>query len=348
MPSYEINLPHKKMIQMRRVLFVVPPQVHMLDLSGPLQVLGSVTELGVAALRLRIIGPQPQPVSFQGIRLADVEPLPMRLDLGDVVIVIGCKLAGGARPSPQQQPVVDWLRRVVAPMRGIITVASVCTGALLLAEAGLLDGRDCTTHHEYLAMLQHRHPQARVLSRRILVDDGDLLTSAGVSAGIDLALHLVARHFGPAVAIRVARDNVVAFRCLNADPELDARLQFRDHDHAIVHAIQDSLSAHPESGEPYTVLATRFGLSYRHLARLFQQATGITLKQYQQRLRLAMAERLLRDSDWPVERVAERCGFASPQAFRAAWRQERSVSPRVWRSAAQALHSGDGIAGAFV
>jgi transcriptional regulator GlxA family with amidase domain len=337
-----------KMMQMRRVLFVVPPQVHMLDLSGPLQVLGSVTELGVAPLSLRVIGPQPQPVSFQGVRLTDVEPLPARLNLGDVVVVIGCKLARGARPSSQQQPVVDWLSCVAAPMRGQITVASVCTGALLLAEAGLLNGRDCTTHHDYLATLQRRHPLARVLARRVLVDDGDLVTSAGVSAGIDLALHLVARHFGPAAAIRVARDNVVAFRRLNADPELDARLQYRAHDYAVVHAIQDDLSAHPESREPYAALATRFGLSYRHLARLFQQATGVTLKHYQQQLRLAMAERLLRDSDWPIERITERCGFASPQAFRTAWRQERDVSPRAWRSAARALNSGDAIIGAFV
>ncbi|MFS8973425.1 GlxA family transcriptional regulator [Cupriavidus necator] len=319
---------------MRQVWMVVPPQVHILDLGGPMQILGTVTELGLAPLLLRTIGPQPQPTSFQGVRLTGVEPLPTRLDPGDVIIVIGCKLDKLAQPTPQQQPVVDWLRRVAAPMRERITLGSVCTGALLLGAAGLLDGRDCTTHHDYLATLQRRNPLARVLAKRVLVDDGDLLTSAGVSAGIDLALHLVARHFGPAAAIQVARDNVVAFRRLAADPALDAWLQYRDHDHAAIHAIQDHLSAHPESGEPYATLAARFGLSYRHLARLFQQATGITLKHYQQQLRLAMAERLLRDSDWPIERIAERCGFASPQAFRAAWRQQCSLSPRAWRSEA--------------
>lgn len=319
---------------MRQVLFVVPPQVQLLDLSGPLQVLGSVSELGIAPVSLRVIGPQAEPLSVHGVRLKDVQSLPSRLDTGDVVVVAGCKLGKHAQPEPQQEAVVEWLRSVAAPMQGRIILASVCTGALLLGASGLLDGRECTTHHDYLTTLQRRHPLARVLAKRVLVDDGDLLTSAGVSAGIDLALHLVARQFGPAAAVRVARDNVVAFRRLSADPALDPRLQYRDHDSVVIHEVQDYLSAHPESAEPYVALASRFSISYRHLARLFQQAAGISLKEYQQRLRLAMAERLLRDSDWPIERVAERCGFASAQAFRAAWRQLREVSPSVWRSAA--------------
>jgi len=320
---------------MQRIWIVVPPQVHMLDLGGPLQVFGAVAELGLGSLALRIAGPDRHVTSFQGLRLSDVEPLPASLAAGDVLVVIGCKLGEHARPLASQQRVVEWLRSVAAPMRGRVTVASVCTGAMLLAEAGMLDGRDCTTHHDYLDALRRRHPAARVLERRILVDDADLLTSAGVSAGIDLSLHLVARLFGTAAAIRVARDNVVAFRRLAEDPALDIRLQYRDHDHAVIHAIQDHLCTHPESVEPYAGLAARFGLSYRHLARLFQQATGVTLKHYQQRLRLAMAERLLRDSDRPIEHIAERCGFASPQAFRAAWRLQRTLSPRDWRAAAR-------------
>ncbi|SAK15308.1 AraC family transcriptional regulator [Burkholderia multivorans] len=318
---------------MRHVLFVVPPRVHMLDLSGPLQVLNSLVELNLASLSLRLVGPQAQPASFQGVQLMGIEPLPPRLNVGDIVIVVGCKLDKRAYPNPQQLQVVEWLRSTAAPMRAHITLASVCTGAILLAEAGLLDGHNCTTHHDYLATLQQRHPRAKVLARRVLVDDNNVLTSAGVSAGIDLALHLVARYFGPAVAIRVARDNVVTFRRMDADPALDIRLQHRNHGDAVVHAVQDEMSAHPESNESYTALASRFGLSYRHLARLFQEACGITLKHYQQQLRLAMAERLLCDSNWPIERIAEHCGFASSQAFRAAWRQRQSMSPLTWRSA---------------
>ncbi|WP_347557173.1 helix-turn-helix domain-containing protein [Robbsia sp. KACC 23696] len=321
-----------KALSMQRVWFVIPPRVHILDLAGPLQVLNGVNEFGIAPLVLRAVGPEIQPDSFQGVRLTDVQPLPLRMTPGDVVMVLGCKLNEGALPTVQQRQVVDWLRDVVAPARAQVTIASVCTGAVLLAEAGLLDGRDCTTHHAYLDRMRQRYPAARVLSKRMLVDDGDLVSSAGVSAGIDLALHLVARAFGSAAAIRIARDNLVPFRRLEHDPALAAPLRHREHDIAVVHAIQDHLSANPAFAEPYDALAGRFGLSYRHTARLFQQAAGVTLKLYHQQLRIGQAELLLRDSDLAVAQIAERCGFGTPQAFRAAWRQQHALAPMVWRA----------------
>jgi transcriptional regulator GlxA family with amidase domain len=319
---------------MKRVLLVVPPGVHMLDLGGPMQVFGSLSGLGIANVALRCIGPVKAPTSFQGLKLDDVGPLPGTLARGDCLVVIGAKFAFDAAFTPDQVRIVDWLRAVVAPRLDDVRLASVCTGAFLLGAAGLLDGRNCTTHHDHLARLQQRHPAARVLSNRMVVDDGAVVTSAGVSAGIDLALHVIAEDFGAATAVRVARENVVPFRRLSEDPALEAALRYRDHDHAAIHAVQDFLTDQPASTLPYDELAGRFALSYRHLARRFQQACGITLKQYQQQLRLALARRLLRDSNWPVEIVAERCGFASPQAFRAAWRQEETVPPSQWRAQA--------------
>lgn len=323
-------------LPLRRIWFVVPPRVHILDLAGPLQVLNGINEFGIAPLSLRVVGPESQPASFQGVRLADIRPLPSRLDTGDVVMVLGCKLDEHARPTTQQAAIVTWLRDVVVPLQGRVTVASVCTGAMLLGEAGLLDGRACTTHHAYLERLQQRYPATRVLSKRVLVDDTDLVTSAGVSAGIDLALHLVARAYGSEAAIRIARDNLVAFRRLEADPALDAPLRYRAHDIAVIHAIQDYLSADPACNESYDAIAGRFGLSYRHTARLFQQAAGVTLKLYHQALRIGQAEQLLRHSAMPVEQIAQRCGFATSQTFRAAWRQQHALSPIAWRAAGAA------------
>jgi transcriptional regulator GlxA family with amidase domain len=317
---------------MKRIYLVLPPQAHVLDLGGPLQILGSLAELGMAPIEPRCVGPMQELKTFQGLALSGLGPLPARLTRGDVVIVVGFKLARDMALTPAQHEVVDWLRTVAAPRLGDITVASVCTGAFLLGAAGLLDGRDCTTHHDYLAGLQRRYPLARVLSNRLLVEDGQVMSSAGVTAGIDLALHLIFKHFGAAAAVRVARDNVVPFRRLARDPALDVQLRYRNHDHPLVHAVQDFLSEQPGRALSSEALAARFSLSYRHLARLFQQECGVSLKQYQQQLRLAMARTLLRDSDLAVEVVAERCGFASPQAFRAAWRQEESVAPSRWRT----------------
>ncbi|MGO4808224.1 GlxA family transcriptional regulator [Cupriavidus sp. 2MCAB6] len=317
---------------MKRIYLVLPPNVHILDLGGPMQVLGSVAALGISPVELVCVGPLKELTSFQGLALSAVRPLPARLVAGDVVIVVGFKLAVSALSTPEQQQIVRWLQTVAKPRLGEITLASVCTGAFLLGEAGLLDGRNCTTHHDHLARLQQRHPLARVLSNRLVVDDGALITSAGVAAGIDLALHLIRHRFGTAAAIRVARENVVPFRRLGQDPALEVPLRYRDHHHPVIHAVQDFLTGQPASALPYRELAERFALSYRHLARLFQQECGVTLKQYQQQLRLDLARRLLKDSDWAVEIVAERCGFASPQAFRAAWRREEPVAPSLWRA----------------
>ncbi|WP_199029743.1 GlxA family transcriptional regulator [Ralstonia sp. ASV6] len=319
---------------MRRVFFVVLPHVHMLDLGGPMQVLESLAGLGIASVPLRCVGPRHEVTSAQGAALTALHPLPKHLERGDVVIVIGSRLALDTPVTPEQLEAIAWLQTVVAPRLPEITLASVCTGAFLLGAAGLLDGRHCTTHHDYLERLQKRYPAARVLPNRLLLEDAGLITSAGVSAGIDLALLLIVRHFGEAAAIRVARENVVPFRRLGHDPALDAQLRYRNHGHPVIHAVQDFLTAQPASTLPYEALASRFAVSYRHLARLFQQECGVTLKQYQQQLRIAMARRLLKGGDWPVERVAEACGFASPQAFRAAWRQEESVPPARWRAQA--------------
>ncbi|MGO4326067.1 GlxA family transcriptional regulator [Cupriavidus sp. 2TAF22] len=318
---------------MKRIYFVLPPKVHVLDLAGPLQLFGSLGELGLGSVECICVGPERELESFQGLRLSALKPLPATLAHGDAVIVAGCKLAPDAPLSPGNRQIVQWLQRIARPRLGDILLASVCTGAWLLGAAGLLDGRDCTTHHDYLQRLQQRHPRARVLANRLLVDDGGLVTSAGVTAGIDLALHLIARDFGAPAAIRVARDNVVPFRRLSQDPALDAQLRYRDHDHAVIHAVQDFLTARPDYALPYAALAARFALSYRQLARLFHQQCGVTLKQYQQQLRVALARRLLRESDWPMEQVAAHCGFASPHALRAAWRQEEAVTPSAWRMA---------------
>jgi transcriptional regulator GlxA family with amidase domain len=321
--------------EMKRIFFVLPPQVHILDLGGPMQILSSLSELGIASSEVVCVGPLKELTTFQGLALSAVQPLPAHLASGDLVIVVGFKLSLDEPLAPAQIHIINWLQSVVKPRLGEILLASVCTGAFLIGAAGMLNQRNCTTHHDYLARLQQRHPLAHVLSNRLLVDDGALITSAGVSAGIDLALYLIARCFGAATAIRIARENVVPFRRMSHDPVLDVQLRYRNHSHPVIHAIQDFLTEQPACALPYQELASRFALSYRHLARLFQQECGVTLKKYQQQLRLALARRLLKDSKLPVERVAEHCGFASVQAFRAVWRQEEVLAPSHWRAQSQ-------------
>lgn len=316
---------------MKRAYFLVLPNVHVLDLAGPLQIVATLNELGLAAVAIECIGPQARVRAFQGNWLAELRPLPQALVEGDVLFVIGSKLVEQTTRSPDWLAAAQWLKDVVGRAPDSVRVCGVCTGSFLLAEAGLLDGRLCTTHHGFIDRLRRQYPRAHVMDKRVLVDDGRFLTSAGVTTGIDLSLHLIAEHFGSEAALRVARENVTHIRRFGNDPQLSATLRYREHENQFIHEVQDALNENLASDAGCEALAERFGLSYRHLARLFRSETGISLKQYQLELRIDLARRLIVESNLPLERLVERCGFGSMQAFRANWNKRETLSPSNFR-----------------
>lgn len=319
---------------MTTAYFLVLPNVHMLDLGGPLQILSSVAELGLAPLTVRCVGPHSSVTSFQGPALGRVERLPARLEAGDVVIAVGSKLLDTLTTSTAWHDSAAWLRESFGEGRnGGVQVAAVCTGAFLLGAAGLLDGRLCTTHHAHIKRLRARHPDASVIDNRVFVRDGNVWTSAGVASGIDLALRLVANACGDEAAIAVARDNVVPFRRFGADPQLEPQFSARSHGNPLVHAVQDAISRDLEANVADPRFAQRFAVSVRHLSRLFHEETGLTPKQYQLTLRMARARKLLAASTLPVEAIALKSGFASVQAFRACWNKGEAGTPSAYRQA---------------
>ena len=319
--------------------FLMLPGIHMLDLAGPLQILSTVAELDIGPLAVRCVGPHSSVQAFQGIELGRVGPLPARLLPGDLVLAIGSKMTDTLFRSPAWRDTADWLRGVAADAKERPTIAAVCTGAYLLGEAGLLDGRLCTTHYAHVGKLRAKHPNATVVDNRIFVSDGNIWTSAGVASGIDMALQLVADTFGDDAAIRVARENVVPFRRFSSDPELASKFRSRSHGNALVHAVQDAISADLSVSVSDPSFAQTFATSVRHLSRVFARETGLTPKQYQLALRMDKACRLLEASSLPIEEIAEQCGFASVQAFRACWNKAQPMTPGEFRQA----HPGERI-----
>ncbi len=308
------------------------PGIHMLDLAGPLQILSTVAELGIGPLAIRCVGPHSSVQAFQGLELGRVGPLPARLQPDDLVLAIGSKITDTLIRSPAWREAADWLRSVAAANERP-TIAAVCTGAFLLGDAGLLDGRLCTTHYAHVGRLRARHPKASVVDNRIFVSDGNIWTSAGVASGIDMALQLVADAYGDEAAIRVARENVVPFRRFSSDPELASKFHSRSHGNALVHAVQDAISADLAVSVSDPSFAGTFATSVRHLSRVFARETGLTPKQYQLALRMDKACRLLEGSSLPIEEIAEQCGFASVQAFRACWNKAQPMTPGEFRQA---------------
>ncbi|SEL45731.1 Transcriptional regulator GlxA family, contains an amidase domain and an AraC-type DNA-binding HTH domain [Nonomuraea pusilla] len=295
-----------------RVLVLVLPDVNLLDLSGPVQVFDAAAHLG-ARYRLEYVSDADEAVSAQGLRLAGFARLPSA-EPGDLVLVPGPRLKD-LRPgeSPVPDAVTRWLR--TTHRRGA-RIASVCTGAAALGEAGLLDGRRCTTHWSLVEAMRRRYPAARVQDGVLYVHDGPVSTSAGISSGIDLALSLVERDHGPALAAAVARELVVYLRRNGSASQISPFLQHRSHLHPAVHRVQDHLAQHLDTPHTLAELAAVAHLSPRGLSRAFAAAIGVSPLEYQQQLRLERASRLLADTDLGVDAVAGRCGFRDVRHFR--------------------------------
>jgi transcriptional regulator GlxA family with amidase domain len=230
------------------------------------------------------------------------------LDPGDLVLVPGWRDGYG----PVGPATLD---RIVAHHAAGGTVASVCSGAVALGRAGLLDGRRCTTHHDLQDALARAHPLAKVVRDVLYVGDDRVVTSAGIASGIDLALHLVAQRHGPAAAARVAREMVVYARRNGDEQQASAMLRHRAHLSDVVHRVQDRIDAGFASPLPLAALAAEAGVSERTLTRLFEAATGRTPLRYQQVLRVERAEYLIGHGS-TVEAAARAVGFGDARMLR--------------------------------
>jgi len=310
---------------MIEVLFVVLPDTLLLDLAGPAETFRlanqQLARRGQApAFRLRHVGPRAQAGSSVGLALAGIEPLPAEFAQSSWVVLLG---QPSGRESALQRPLPRawtetrrWLAERVAPRLGDgVQLLTVCAGALLAADAGLLAGRECTTHHEMLERLRGLAPAARVRANRVFVIDGPVASSAGITAGIDLALHLVAQACGDAIAAAVAQTLVVFQRRGPDDPELSPLLAGRNHLHPAVHRVQDAVCGRPAADWSLPALAAVAHVTPRHLSRLFRQHVGRSPRDYVQGVRVAVAERALRDGE-PAKRAIAAAGIGGDRQWR--------------------------------
>ena len=295
---------------MTRVVFLLVPGVHLLDLAGPAQVFSSAADL-VGGYELSYVGDSDSVLSHQGVPLGASAELPS-LDTGDLVFVPGWRSPALVGSGPLSGRALAWLR---AHHEAGGTVASVCAGADALGRAGLLDGRRCTTHHELQDELERRYPAARVVRDVLFVEDDRVVTSAGIASGIDLALHLIAVCHGPAVAASVARTMVVYARRNGDDQQASVLLRHRSHVNETVHRIQDVIESRLADRLSLTELATLAGCSERTVTRLFGRATGMTPLKYQQALRVERAEHLIGQGA-TVETAARNVGFEDARMLR--------------------------------
>lgn len=324
------------------VLFILPQHVLMLDLAGPAEVLRIAsqldeTEAGLMPPRFTLdyAGPDAQVQTSIGLPLTNIAPLPETLPHTTMIVLVG---VSGSTDSILRGEIdtscaliAGWLRRVVAG-RGH-RVLCVCSGALIAARAGMLDGKRCTTHHSLCAALQTMAPQATVLENRLYVLDEEVGTSAGITAGIDMMLQVLAELASPRAAAAVARKMVVYMRRAGADPQLSAWTTGRNHLHPGLHRVQDAIAADPTRDWAADDMARIACSSTRHLARLFHDYTGGSPLDHVHRLRVALASELISQSSLTMESVAEQAGFSSARHLRRVWNKYHPGSPSEGRRA---------------
>ena len=230
--------------------------------------------------------------------------------------------------ASEDAPLVDWVRDRAAQAR---RVASVCTGAFLLAAAGVLDGRRAVTHWKACARLAKRFPAVRVEPDPIFVRDGSVWTSAGVTAGIDLTLALVEEDLGRSIALAVARHLVVFLKRPGGQAQFSTTLALQTSEDKFG-ALHEWINGHLADDLSLTVLADQAGMSERSFSRHYAEATGQTPARAIERLRVEGARHLLLDSRVPIKRIAQRCGFGSEETMRRSFLRLLSVTPHDYRS----------------
>lgn len=314
----------------RPVEVVVFPAVQLLDVTGPLQVFASANDIavqpgGVAPYALRVVAKGGGSVTASaGLGLtADVLPAP-DTPLDTLVIAGG----PGVEAAAADPALVAWIRGRAAGARRI---ASVCTGAFLLAASGVLDGRRVATHWSVCAELAQRFPALQVEADPIFVHDGSVWTSAGVTAGIDLALALVEEDLGRDVALAVARYLVVFLKRPGGQAQFSAvlALQTAEDRFGALHAW---VRSHLADDLSLTALAAEAGMSERSFSRHYREATGLTPARAVERLRVEGARRLLSESRQPIKRIAQRCGFGSEETMRRSFLRLLAATPQDYRA----------------
>jgi transcriptional regulator GlxA family with amidase domain len=309
---------------MRTVLVVLFDNVQSLDVTGPVEVFtGASSAHGSPAYRVTTASIDGTPV-----RTSSGLTITPDTDLAHAQPAHTLLVPGGPGTRQPQPDLITWLREHGPHAQRLV---SVCTGAFLLAAAGLLRGRTVTTHWERCGQLQDRYPDLRVDPEPIFVRDGNVTTSAGVTSGIDLTLALVEDDLGRDIALTVARHLVVFLRRPGNQTQFSTHLRAQTAHRRPLRDVQQWITEHPDADLSIDMLAERANLSPRQFARAFTAETGTTPGQYVDQTRLETARRLLEDTDDGVERVARHSGYGTTEAMRRAFHRTLGVSPAEYR-----------------
>jgi transcriptional regulator GlxA family with amidase domain len=309
------------------ICFFLLPGGEALEFAGPSDVFEEANrQAGHRVYDIRFVAEEARPITcLSGLRIMPDRTIHDADEPIDTLIVSGARDPFG----PTSPALIDWLQRQAPKTR---RYGAVCTGAFLLGAAGLLDNKHVTTHWQFATALAAAYPAAIVEPDRIFVRDGPMFTSAGCTAGTDLALALVEEDLGRAAALAVARWLVVFLKRPGGQSQFSVHLAGQTASRTPILEVQQWIRDNPKANLSVRELARRAGMSERSFARVFRSQTGITPAGFVEATRVDAARRLLEESNLPLQRVASASGFGSTEALRRAFLRQIGVRPSDYRS----------------
>jgi transcriptional regulator GlxA family with amidase domain len=318
----------------RHIALAAFPDFETLDVTGPFSVFAGTARwlreaqgLQDDAYVVEVVANEVGPLAAAGgLRVMAERSFHTIRNGIDTLLVAG---GPGSRSAMQDQLLLAWLRRM-APQ--VHRLGAICTGSFILAEAGLLDGRRATTHWAWSAAFARRYPRVTVDADPIFIRDGKIYTSAGVTAGMDLALALVEEDYGREVALQIARHLVLFLRRPGGQSQFSTLLAGQGKDRDPLRELQTWIAENPTADLSIPALAWRVAMSPRHFARVFVREVGMTPGQFVEKVRVEAARRHLEESAQGVKSVALDCGFGSADTMRRAFLRTLRVAPVAYRS----------------
>ncbi len=292
-----------------RIVFLVLPRVHLIDFAGPMQVFSEAAGYG-ANLSMEYCGVGRDVETSTEFPLGKLKSFKeVLLTPGDFLFIPGAEVEYTiSKAITSQKDLLEWVRNA---RENRVNICSVCSGAFFLAVAGVLDGLKCTTHWKRTAELKRRFPSIDLIENVLFVEDDGVYTSAGVTAGIDMSLAILARLTDDSLSFKVAREMVVFSRRASSDPQLSPLLEYRNHINTGIHKIQDYMIGNISKKVSLSQLADEACMSTRSLTRIFKKETGITVNEYTNLIRKTLLRELSRNPDMTRKQMARQCGLTS-------------------------------------